>query len=304
MSRTKLRSTGIPVNGMLLLDKPSGLTSSQVVQSVKKLMNARKVGHTGTLDPIATGLLLLCFGEATKISEMFLHASKCYKTQIQLGITTDTGDREGQVQSQSSANVSEQQLAKALDLFRGEFEQIPPMYSALKRNGEPLYKLARKGITVVRKPRKVTVSELSVRQWSGTNLELDVCCTSGFYVRTLATDLGEALGCGAHVRELQRTAVGNFSVANTITMADIEAYDTPRERRTLLLPIDKVLDYLPAVNLPDNLAYYLKRMKQVRVAGLPDQGLVRVYSGDAKFLGLAEVTEDGKIAPKQLFDTA
>lgn len=295
------RQCGMAVDGMLLLDKPQGLTSTQTLQQVKTLLNARKAGHTGSLGSIASGLLLLCFGETTKISSLFLSADKAYWVRIQLGITTDTGDREGQVQNESDVDFSQQQLGDALDMFRGSFAQIPPMYSALKQNGQPLYKLARKGVTVERTPRPVTVYDLSVQKQHGTLLELTLCCSSGFYVRTLATDLGEALGCGAHVQELRCTAVGNLSLNKAVTMAQIEAVDTVRDRQKFLIPTAQGLTHLPEVRLSDNLAFYLCRGQAIRATATPQNGLVRVYSDSAGFLGIGKVTEEGKIAPKHLF---
>ncbi len=306
MSKTKRR--GVPVDGMLLLDKPVGFTSNQALQQAKRLLNARKAGHTGSLDPIATGLLPLCFGEATKVSGLFLDADKSYQVQIRLGVATETGDREGRVRRERPVDFSEAQLNDALEHFRGEFEQIPPMYSALKQNGQPLYKLARAGVTVERAPRAVTVYALSLEKWQGERLELSLSCSRGFYVRTLADDLGEALGCGAHVQELRRTSVGALRIADAFTLAQLEAADSPPERQKFLLPTEQGLAHLPEVNLPDNIAFYLCRGRPVRAPSAPqktpESGLVRVYSDSAGFLGLAEMTEDGKVTPKRLFQTA
>ena len=290
---------------MLLLDKPQGFSSNQALQQAKRLLNARKAGHTGSLDPIATGLLPLCFGETSKISSLFLDADKSYRTSIRLGIATDTGDREGQVQRESEVDFTQQQLDAALDRFRGRIEQVPPMFSALKQNGRPLYKLARQGITVERAPRAVTVHALSLEEWRGNLLELTLSCSHGFYVRTLASDLGDVLGCGAHVSELRRTSVGNYPLDDAVTLEQIEAADSPAERQKFLLPTERVLAHLPEVNLPDNVAFYLCRGRPVRAESAPadglEQGLVRVYSESAGFLGLAERAPDGKITPKRLF---
>ena len=290
---------------MLLLDKPQGFSSNQALQQAKRLLNARKAGHTGSLDPIATGLLPLCFGETSKISSLFLDADKSYRTSIRLGIATDTGDREGQVQRESEVDFTQQQLDAALDRFRGRIEQVPPMFSALKQNGRPLYKLARQGITVERAPRAVTVHALSLEEWRGNLLELTLSCSHGFYVRTLASDLGDVLGCGAHVSELRRTSVGNYPLDDAVTLEQIEAADSPAERQKFLLPTERVLAHLPEVNLPDNVAFYLCRGRPVRAESAPadglEQGLVRVYSESAGFLGLAEMAPDGKITPKRLF---
>ncbi len=304
MGRRNKPRGGVAVDGMLLLDKPPGATSNQALQHAKRLLNANKAGHTGSLDPIATGLLPLCFGETTKISELFLTADKEYWTRIQLGVHTDTGDRAGQVQRRASVDFSRPQLLAALARFRGQFAQIPPMHSALKHNGQPLYRFARKGVTVERAPRTVTVYALSLQEWHEDTLELTLCCSRGFYVRTLATELGEVLGCGAHVSELRRTAVGNFSIEHAVTIAQLEALGAPHERQRLLLPTEQSVAHLPAVHLPESLASYLCRGRTIRAASAPPDGWVRVYSDRDGFLGLGEIAEPGKITPRRLFDTA
>ena len=299
------KQRGLPVNGMLLLDKPPGLSSNRALQHAKRLLNARKAGHTGSLDPIATGLLPLCFGETTKISGLFLEAGKSYCVQIRLGADTDTGDREGKVVQQRPVDFNEQQLHDALDQFRGDFEQIPPMFSALKKNGQPLYKLARAGISIERAPRPVTVYALSLEKWCDDLLELNLSCSRGFYVRTLAADLGEVLGCGGHVLELRRTVVGHFTIQNAITLAQLETIDSPAQRQKFLLSTEQSLTHLPIINLPDNIAFYLCRGRSVRAPTTteetPQSGLVRVYSDSTGFLGLAEIAEDQKVVPKRLF---
>ena len=310
MSRTankKNKRRGIAINGMLLLDKPAGLSSNQALQCVKRLFDARKAGHTGSLDPIATGLLPLCFGETTKICGLFLNADKHYWVRIRLGSATDTGDRDGKIISQGAVDVSRAQLDAALDKFRGAFAQIPPMFSALKQNGQPLYKLAREGISVEREPRAVEVYDLTVTKWRDDILELDISCSRGFYVRTLADDLGTALGCGAHVSELRRIGVGEFHIDNARTMAQLEAADDDA-RRGFLLSTEQGLAHLPQVNLPDNIAAYLCRGQAVRAPQHDNDktdmkgGLVRVYSDGAGFIGLGEIGADGKIAPKRVFN--
>lgn len=258
---------GVEVDGMLLLDKPAGLTSNQALQIAKRLLNARKAGHTGSLDPIATGLLPLCFGETTRVAELFLGAGKRYWVRIKFGVDTDTGDREGKTLREAKAAFSETELNAALDKFRGRFKQVPPMFSALKRDGRPLYKLARKGISVEREAREVTVYDLRVQQRSGDELDLDIACSRGFYLRALARDLGEALGCGAHVSALRRTAVGDFSVEDAVGIAQMEKLDTPAARRKFLLPTERAVAHLPEVSVPDNIAFHLSRGRPVRVAG-------------------------------------
>ena len=229
----KPRRRGVNVDGMLLLDKPDGMTSNQALQITKRLLNARKAGHTGSLDPIATGLLPLCFGETTRAAGLFLGADKTYRVRIRFGLDTDTGDREGKALRESPVAFTEQQLFDALQQFRGRIKQIPPMFSALKRDGRPLYKLARKGISVEREAREVTVYNLTVEKWRGDLLDLTLSCSRGFYLRALARDLGEALGCGAHVSELRRTAVGDFSVQDAVSVAQLEALAARPGRRAL-----------------------------------------------------------------------
>ena len=304
------RQRGDRIDGMLLLDKPDGISSNLALQRAKRLLNARKAGHTGSLDPIATGLLPLCFGETTKISGVFLGADKRYWVRIRLGVVTDTGDREGRVLREGRVAVTRRQLDAALERFRGDYEQIPPMYSALKQSGQPLYKLAREGITVARAPRAVSVYALSVEKWSGDLLELSVSCSRGFYIRALARDLGDALGCGAHVRELRRTAVGDFPVEDALTLEQLEAAGSPEARRKFLLPTDRVLTHLPAVNLPDDAAFRLRQGQSVQLEtaataamARSENDLVRVYSDSAGFIGLAEVSDDGKVTPKRIFNT-
>ncbi len=292
---------GLPVDGILLLDKPEGLSSNQALQQAKRLLNARKAGHTGSLDPVATGLLLLCFGETTKISSLFLGADKSYRVGIRLGTTTDTGDCTGEVVAEAPVQVSNCRLAEVLDSYRGQSLQVPPMYSALKKDGRPLYKLARKGITVEREPRPVTVYSLEQEEYSGTLLTLSVRCSRGFYIRTLAEDIGRDLGCGGHVEHLRRTGIGDFSINQAVTLEHLESIPTPRDRGTVLLPTDRGLAHLPELSLPESLARYLKLGRSVRAAAGLDPGLVRLYVDSGGFLGLGEVTQDQRVQPKRLF---
>lgn len=302
MARGAPKPRGAPVNGMLLFDKPAGLTSNRALQHVKRLLNARKGGHTGSLDPVATGLLPLCFGETTRIAGLFLGADKGYRVQIRLGVSTDSGDRDGKVLREAEVAVEEAGLRAALDKFRGSFEQVPPMHSAIKRDGTPLYKLARRGIEVERKARAVTVHELELEKRDGNLLELRLSCSRGFYVRALATDLGEALGCGAHVSELRRLSVGDFSVEDAVTTEKLEALESPRERRALLLPTERGLAHLPEVKLAAGAAQQLRRGRRLRAPPEnPARGLVRVYADGAGFLGLAEIGDDGNLTPRRMF---
>ncbi len=298
MTRTR---RGFPVDGMLLLDKPEGLSSNQALQRAKQMLHARKAGHTGSLDPVATGLLPLCFGETTKISSLFLGADKTYRVGIRLGVTTDTGDCAGEVLEESAAEIDSARLAEVLESYRGDFLQTPPMYSALKKDGQPLYKLARKGITVEREARPVTVYQLDMESLEGTLLTLTVRCSRGFYVRTLAEDIGRDLGCGGHVETLRRIAVGEFSIDQAVTLEQLEAIESPREREALLLPTDRGLAHLPKLRLPENLARYLRLGRSVRVTSQVHPGMVRLYVETGGFLGLGEVTPDQRVQPKRLF---
>lgn len=295
------RARGRNINGMLLLDKPAGVSSNGALQRVKGLLDARKGGHTGSLDPIATGLLPLCFGETTKVSGFFLDADKRYHTRVRLGEATETGDREGAVISRSDATVDAETVLRALDAFRGEYEQVPPMYSAIKKDGQPLYKLARQGIDVEREPRPVHVYALSMTGFDGGFVDLDISCSRGFYVRSLAHDLGEALGVGGHVSELRRVGVGELSVDDAVTVPQLEAEEGPEARAAHLLSSDAGLTHLPRVDLGVDATFYLVRGQSVRAAPLPGEGWVRLYNEATGFLGLGAVTDDGRVAPKRLF---
>ena len=303
MSRRNKNRSGRDVHGILLLDKPEGLTSNAALQEAKKAFQANKAGHTGSLDPIATGLLPLCFGEATKISSFFLNADKKYKSIFALGIATDTGDAEGhEISRTEQVQISDERIAGQLDNFRGNLEQVPPMYSAVKFQGQPLYKLARKGIEVERKPRRVTVYDLSFTRLDQSNIEVDLHCSSGFYVRSLAHELGQILGCGAHVASLQRTGVGQFSLDDAISLDRIKREKDLQVMDRLLIPTDVSLRHLPDVNLSDDAAYYLCRGQPVKAANAPRDGWVRLYAGQAGFLGVGIVLDDGRVAPKRLFN--
>jgi tRNA pseudouridine55 synthase len=285
---------------MLLLDKPRGITSNGALQQVKHLFRAQKAGHTGSLDPIATGLLPLCLGEATKISGYFLEADKTYDTRLKLGESTDSGDADGQVTVRRPVAVADAQIEAAAVRFRGEWDQVPPMFSAVKQGGTPLYKLARQGIEVERAPRRVRVYRLDWRRVDAEHVDLTIECSSGFYVRGLAHELGEALGCGAHVESLRRTAVGGLRIENAVTIEQLER-SAPEELDRLLLPLDQALAHMPAVRINDVAAYYLCRGQAVRVPAGTAPGWVRIYGEQAGFLGIGESSGDGYVAPKRLF---
>jgi tRNA pseudouridine55 synthase len=291
------------VNGILLLDKPSGMTSNAALQAVKRLYHARKAGHTGSLDPLATGLLPLCFGEATKVSGFLLDADKRYRVVCKLGERTTTGDAEGEVLEQRPVeNVTGASLRKALEGFVGEIEQIPPMYSAVKHKGERLYKLARQGVEVERESRKVDIHSLELRDFSPPVFEIDVHCSKGTYVRTLVEDIGELLGCGAHVTALRRLAVGPFDDSQLIDMETLEATaaESMAALDKLLLPMESGLAQWPGVRLSGDAAFYLRQGQPVLVPQAPTEGWVRLYEGESRFLGMGEILDDGRVAPRRL----
>lgn len=292
---------GRTIQGILLLDKPIGLTSNGALQEVKVIYKARKAGHTGSLDPIATGLLPICFGEATKISSFFLDADKRYKTVFRLGTSTDTGDAEGEIVLSAPVDVSDESVEEALATFRGRIQQVPPMYSAIKHRGQPLYKLARQGIEVERKPRAVNVYQASWQRLDTDSIEVELHCSSGFYVRTLAHELGERLGCGAHVASLRRIGVGPFKVDNAVSLEQLRREQCVEDLDHLLIPADEGLSELPDVMLSPDAAYYLCRGQPVRASSAPTSGWVRLYAEEAGFLGVGQVLADGRVAPKRLF---
>ncbi len=288
------------VNGVLLLDKPVGLTSNQALQTAKRLLNACKAGHTGSLDPIATGLLPLFFGEATKLTQFLLNADKRYWTVFKLGVSTTTFDSEGEATATRPVAVGLRDIEKALARFKGEIEQIPPMYSAIKHNGEALYKLARAGVEVEREPRPVTVYEIKTLEFQDDLLTLEISCSKGTYIRTLAHDLGEILGCGAHVVQLRRLAIGDVSIDRAVSLDRLEALATPVERAQLLQPVDSVLHAVPDVHLTSLAAHYLKQGQPVSTRHGLAPGWVRLYEGDSRFLGMGQVLDDGQVAPRRL----
>jgi len=284
----------------LLLDKPAGLTSNAALQAVRRLYNAAKAGHTGTLDPLATGLLPLCFGEATKFSGELLDADKTYAATIRLGITTDTADAEGQVLVERPVQVSLAQLEEALQRFTGEIMQVPPMHSALKRNGKALYEYARQGIELERAPRRVTIHSIALHEFSGDWVSVTVACSKGTYIRTLAEDIGAALGCGAHLQALRRTRIGCLRLEQAVALSALEAL-APAQRAALLWPADALLDGLPRADLDSSDAVRLGHGQPVRWNG--PAGRWRAYAGGS-FLGLCELAADGWLSPRRLIATA
>jgi tRNA pseudouridine55 synthase len=301
------RAHGRNISGILLLDKPQGLTSNEALQRVKRLYQAAKAGHTGSLDPLATGLLPICLGGATKFSTFLLDADKRYRVRVHLGVTTTTADAEGEVVSTAPVDgIGEAHLREALKGFLGAIEQLPPMYSAVKHQGQRLYKLARQGIEVERTPRVVNVFGLDLRTVEMPDFELDVHCSKGTYVRTLAEDIGNALGCGGHVTALRRTGVGPYVESETrfVTLEELERLADkeagPAAADELLLPLESALGHCPPVRLSEDAAFYLRQGQAVLVPQAPTEGLVRLYDPSRKFIGVGYILEDGKVQPKRL----
>jgi tRNA pseudouridine55 synthase len=296
------RPKGDPVDGVLLLDKPARMTSSAAVARARWLLGARKAGHTGTLDPLAEGLLPLTFGEASKFAADLLDADKAYEARVHFGATTATGDLEGEVTARKPAAFDRAQLEAVLPRFAGEIEQVPPMHSALKRQGRPLYELARAGEVVERRPRRVRINALRLLAFDGTEAVLSVDCSKGTYVRVLAEDLGAAMGCGAYLAGLKRTRVGALAIDGAVTLAALEALDVTG-RRARLLPLDTLLASLPSIELGEQDAGRFCHGQRLPLAIAPAPR-VRVYGRDARLLGVASVDEHGVLAPQRLIQAA
>ena len=299
------RAQGRNISGILLLDKPLGLSSNGALQRVKHLYRAAKAGHTGSLDPLATGLLPVCLGSATKISAFLLDADKRYRVRVRLGETTTTADAEGEViRTAPTDGITQAAVTAALGSFLGTISQLPPMYSAVKHQGERLYKLARQGIEVERQPREITIFGIELLDMALPEVEFDVHCSKGTYVRTLAEDLGEMLGCGGHVVALRRTGVGPYleSAGPLVTMAQLEALgeEDYGAMDALLLPQDSALGHWPEVRLSEDACFYLRQGQAVLVPRAPTQGLVRLYDSSARFIGVGEILDDGMVQPKRL----
>lgn len=299
---SRRRNKGRNVNGVLLLDKPVGMSSNMALQIAKRLFNANKAGHTGSLDPLASGLLPVCFGEATKASGFLLDADKRYRVRCKLGEKTSTGDAEGEVlERRPVEGIDAARLEQVFACFRGEIEQIPPMHSAVKHQGQRLYKLARQGVEVEREPRTVVIHELTLLGVDLPYFDIDVHCSKGTYVRTLAEDIGAALGCGAHVTELRRLGVGPYDAAGMVDMDTLKAESAePAALDAHLLPIESALTQWPDVRLSPDAAFYLRQGQPVVVPRAPTSGWVRLYAPDERFLGMGQVLDDGRVAPKRL----
>ncbi|MBD3640507.1 MAG: tRNA pseudouridine(55) synthase TruB [Marinobacter sp.] len=298
------RRKGRDVNGILVIDKPQGVTSNGILQQVKRLYGAAKAGHTGALDPLATGVLPLCFGEATKFSQMMLDSDKAYITTARLGVRTETGDSEGKiVEEKPVPHLDVEQVEAVLERFRGAIEQVPSMYSALKHKGRPLYEYAREGIEVDRPARPVTIYELTLLELRENEMDLAVSCTKGTYIRSLVEDIGEALGCGAHVSALRRTMASGFTLANAHDVSELEAMRERGESLDGLLEApDSALSMFPEVRLEGSAAVSILNGQQVRISNQPLEGFVRVY-GEQGFIGLAEAFPEGErvlLVPRRL----
>lgn len=275
-----------------------GLSSNQALQTVRRLYNAEKAGHTGTLDPLATGLLPLCFGDATKFSSALLDADKCYVATVQLGITTDTADAEGLVMARRPVNVAREDIEQVLASFLGEIEQVPPMHSALKRDGKPLYEYARKGIVLERSPRRIRTYRMQLLEWVDDRFIFEVSCSKGTYVRTLAADLGERLGCGGHLAALRRTAIGAFDIVQAHPLNWLEGLDG-QARDALLLPPDTLLGNLCVATLDAKDALRMRQGQAVRWAGQAGTRM-RAYDATYRFIGVCQLTDDGWLRPQRL----
>lgn len=296
------RPKGEAVDGVLLLDKAARMTSSAAVARARWLLAARKAGHTGTLDPLAEGLLPLTFGEASKFAADLLDADKAYEARVDFGVTTTTGDLEGEVTARRPVSFGRAQLEAVLARFTGEIVQVPPMHSALKRQGRPLYALARAGEVIERRPRPVRINSLRLLALDGGEAVLSVDCSKGTYVRVLAEDLGQAMGCGACLSGLRRTRVGPLSIEAAVTLAELEALEVPA-RRARLLPLDALLGGLPRVELGEQEAGRFCHGQRLPLAIAPAPR-VRVYGRDARLLGVASVDEHGVLAPRRLIQAA
>jgi tRNA pseudouridine55 synthase len=288
--------------GLLLLDKTPDMSSNLALQKAKRLLGIRKAGHTGSLDPLASGLLPICIGRATRLSSYLLNDDKRYIVEIKLGVTTETGDAEGAILVEKPVPaLTADLLEQIISTFIGKIEQIPPMYSALKHNGKRLYELARQGIEVERKARPITIHQITVLTYSGALLELDVSCSKGTYIRTLAEDIGSKIGCGAHVSSLRRTEVGDLSVKQAWTLQQLEAIESKQQRWQCVLDADHMLSEWPSVSLTEELEFYLSRGQVVWMPKLPSSGWLRIYGKDNQFIGIGEITDDGKLAPRRMF---
>lgn len=301
---------GRPIDGVLLLDKPTSISSNDALQKVKRIYFAEKAGHTGALDPLATGMLPICLGEATKFSQFLLDSDKRYRVIAKLGERTDTSDSDGEVVQTREVKIDRGLLERCIAKFRGTTDQIPSMFSALKYQGKPLYEYARQGIEVPRESRKITVFEITLIRFEGHEVEMEVHCSKGTYIRTIVDDLGEMLGCGAHVTYLRRIGVARYPYEKMVTLEQLEALlDQAREQEIeprelldpLLLPMDTAVEDLPEVNMLPSVADFVQHGQPVQISGAPTEGVVRMTMGEERtFIGVALIDDDGRVAPKRL----
>ena len=293
------------VDGILLLDKPLGLSSNQALQQVRRLYNARKAGHCGSLDPLATGVLPICLGEATKFSSYLLGANKCYRASCRLGQTTTSGDAEGEIIETATVQVDVAQIEQLLPQFVGEIEQIPPMYSALKHQGKRLYQLARQGKQVERAPRTITIHQLAMLAFDGQTLDIEVSCSKGTYIRTLGEDIGRQLGCGAHLSALHRSRVDAFDESDALGMDQLEALQAQgmTQLDAVLLPVSAALAQFPEITLNASDSDDIRQGRRIGLAATTEPGLRRMYSSEAVFLGLGELAASGELSAKRLMNT-
>ena len=301
---SKPRKRGRDIHGVFLLDKPQGMSSNDIMQKVKRIFQANKAGHTGALDPLATGMLPICLGEATKFSQFLLEADKRYLVTAKLGERTDTSDAEGQIVETRDVKVKTPEILTALEQFRGDILQVPTMFSALKHNGKPLYEYARQGITVEREARPITIFELNFIEYNAPYLTLEVHCSKGTYIRTLVDDLGEVLGCGAHVTMLRRTAVADYPTEKMLDWNALQALAESQDLSlldALLLPIDTAVAKLPTLTLDESQAQGIGFGQRVKF-DTPNslQGQVRLFSHENRFLGVAVIDENNVIRPQRL----
>lgn len=295
---------GRVVDGILLLNKPKGISSNQALQQAKRFYQAQKAGHTGSLDPMATGVLPLCFGEATKLSQYLLNADKAYRATIRLGQHTASGDSEGEILSESDASaLTREDFLAAMELFRGDIRQIPPMFSALKVNGQPLYKLAREGKEIEREAREVTVrlfQLLDFRPGKYPEAEVSIECSKGTYIRSIAIDIGRHLGVGGHLVKLHRFQVGRFHEDDALAFTDLQEWSEQGRLDDALIPAEMAVNHLPLVELNGKSSYHLRLGQAVPVSKAPELGLVRIIDENGQFLGIGEAMEDGRVAPRRL----
>lgn len=298
-----MRRKGRALNGLLVLDKPTGISSNLALQKVKRLFDAAKAGHTGSLDPLATGMLVICFGKATKISKYLLNADKQYEVTALLGTTTDTGDADGAVlETRDASSITDEAIVYAIQELTGAIEQIPPMVSAIKHQGTRLYKLARQGVEVERQSRKVNIYAFELQAREGARLRMHVHCSKGTYIRSLIEDLGSKLGCGAHVVELRRTSIGPFINSKMNSLPEMQSLheEQPLMLDALILPADIALEAFPAIRIDNELMHEMRNGHPIWVKEAPPNGLVRLYNENDEFYGVGRVLEDGRIAPKSL----